>query len=156
MKYDADFYFSPMLNEESEQPNMPAQLSLNWNESAVTSFLHKLSTVNREGIIFPQFSNTTLPSPQGTKCFEFELLKYLSCDICGVTVYGEYSPCTVVVKGDLALCKLVARLIALPSEPWVQAVLQHGEPTKNKLLKLKVFMRGEPHDFIDFEDELIH
>ena len=46
-------YSSAVPDDEFDEQDMPAQLSFDWNPSAVTSFLQKLNTVNKEGIDFP-------------------------------------------------------------------------------------------------------
>ena len=142
--------------DDVHEHEMPAQLSFDWNPSAVASFLHKLNTVNKEGIDFPQCFGPFHPSPEGMKTFQFELLKIVSSTISGVVILGEYNGVTVEANDYSSLSKLIARLIALPSVPWVKAVLQHDEPLQNKLFKLTISVRGEPHDIIDFEHPLIH
>ena len=83
------------------------------------------------------------------------MLNHISRNISGVTVHGEHAANTVVAKDYSSFSELVERLIGFASELWVEAVLQHGEPLPNKLIKVTVFVRGEPHSVFDFEHTLV-
>ena len=145
-----------MSEDEDDAHQMPAQLSFDWNASAVASFVHKFNGVDREGIDFPQFFGPFQPCEQGFKQFQFELLRMLSCSSTEPEICGKHNATTAVAKDHSSLYKLVVRLTALTNEPWVQALLQHGEPLPNKLVKITFSVHGKPQDVIDIQHPLIH
>lgn len=156
MKYKECSYCGTVSEDEDDAEQMPTQLLFDWNRGAVASFVNKLSGVNRAGIDFPQFFGPFQPSAQGIKNFQFELLRMLTRSSSDLEVHGEYDAIIVVAKDPSSLFKLLGRLVRLSNEPWVLAVLQHGEPLPGKLVKVFLQMHSKPQDLIDFEDPLIH
>lgn len=127
-----------------------------WNPAAVASFIHKLNGVNRDGIDFPASLGQFEESPDGLKAFQYALLHLLTRTIPGMEITGVYGVASVAGEDFQSLCELSYRLGMLNDEPWVLAVLRHGEGLPGKLVKITLRERGELHDVIESGSALFH
>lgn len=87
---------------------------------------------------------------------QFALLELLVRTITGLEITGVHHDETAVPDDHSSLFKLLSRLTGLANQPWVNAVLMHGEPLPKKLVKVTFCARGEPHDAIDVQHALIY
>lgn len=155
MKCDEYTYYAAGSDVEHNVHIMPAQCSVDWNPEAISAFIQKLNGVNRQGIAFPPLFGPFAATAQGSKLFQFALLNMLA-NTAGLEVRGVYHATTVVAKDYSSLGHFTATVVSLCQEPWVRAVLQHGEPLESKLAKITVYVSGEQRDLFGVHNPLFH
>lgn len=154
MKCD-EYPYPPGSDDEDDEHIIPAQCTVDWNPEAISTFIRKLNGVNRRGIAFPPLFGPFATNAQGRKQFQFALLNMLT-NTAGLEVSGVYSAMTVVANDYSSLGHFTAAVVSLCQEPWVRAVLQHGEPLESRLAKITLFVRGEQRDLFGVHNPLFY
>ncbi len=123
-----------------------------WDDESVDSFITKFITTPREGLCFPENIEPHDTTGKGCGAFKNPILSHLVDREEGASVqYGN-----VVCKDQGSASRFSCKLATFEHQPWVQAILAHGNPLPGKLAKVTVAVRNVPAEAIPCGNALFH